>query len=416
MNRHAPHRFLVVGINHHKADVSQREAFALTDAQQKGLLREAKAAGLTGAMVVATCNRTELYGRVDCPQPVVDLFLRYTQGSGADFQQVGFVKHGMDALTHLFHVTTGLDSLVLGDLQISQQVKQAYKQAQAEGVADSYMHKAMQHVLRAHKRARRETNIGTGAASVAHAAVQCIRRSGHDLHKLRILLVGAGKIGKVTLKNLMGLGAEQVAIINRNRARAERLTHDVDVRVADFENLGQEIDQADVIIVATGAPNAVVMPEHVLQTRHHRLFIDLAVPRNIDPAVGELPFQKLINMDDLGTVVDETAHQREAARPEVLRIIDEERAIFQTWLSEQRLTPTIKALTAKLEELKTKELAAVSGKLTDDARQEVARVTHRLVGKLLAQHLQVLRSANGQTDQIVEALHRLYDLPTESPS
>lgn len=406
-------KWLVVGVNHQRAGIAQREVFALSAEQQAALLADTRALGLSGGLVLATCNRTELYARTDCPQPIVDLLVRHTGSDADSFHRLGFVLHAELALLHLLRVTTGLDSLVLGDVQIPQQVKQAYKLAQAHGLADSFVHKALQFVMKAHKRARHETAIGSGAASVAHAAVGYIRSTGARLPELRVLVIGAGKIGKVTLKNLVSLGAAEVCLINRAPERAERLAEGLAVRTAPWEALADEVALSDVVICATGAPEPVVLPAHVRGTRP-RLFIDLALPRNIDPAIASLPHQRVVNMDDLAQVVDEAADRRNAARPAVEAIIDQELDAFGQWLHQQRLTPTVKALVAHFEAIKAQELAHARADLSPEARAELERITHRLVNKLLAQPFQALRSANGQTEALIEAVGRLYNLTPET--
>lgn len=406
-------RWVVVGINHRRADVARREAFALSETAQRTLLEAVRAAGVPAALVVSTCNRTELYARMDCPAPAIQLLLSHTQGSGTDFQEVGFVLHGKAAIQHLFLVTTGLDSLVLGDLQISQQVKQSYKLSSELGLADGYLHKLMQHVLRAHKRARRETSIGSGAASVAHAAVQYVRQTQPDLGGLKLLLVGAGKIGKVTLKNLVGMGARQVCLVNRDRNRADRLAAGVEVRVADFGQLTEEIAWADVVIVATGAQQPVIRQEHV-QTGVRKMLIDLSVPRNVAPELEDVPDIQVVNMDQLATVIDDTRLSREAARADVEAIISSELADFALWLSHQRLTPTIKALTAKLESIKQLEIDQLRNRLAPEALAQVEWVTSRIVNKILAQQLGQLRAANGHQGDLLQAVRELYDLNTET--
>lgn len=406
-------RFVALGVNHWRADLATREAFTLTSEQQAQLLEEARLLGIRGLVVVSTCNRTEVFAHTDCQAPLTEAFLRVAGVAPIRFLEHGFVMHGQAALRHLFHVATGLNSLILGDLQIVQQVKQAYKQSEQAGMLDGYMHKLFQQVFKAHKRARHETEIGSGAASVAHAAVQMIREVYPRLEQVRILLVGAGKIGKVTCGNLLRHGAAAVTVMNRTAKRAERLSGRFSVRNALFDELEQEIAQHDVVVAATGAQKCIIGSRHIAEGDKQKLFIDLSVPRNIDPAVGQLPGIRLIDMDSLAETMDEAYAQRDKSRPAVAAIIEEELMGFGDWLALQKLAPTIKALTEKFEAIKQGELDFFRNKIGAEAFPKAEQLADRVLKKVMAHSIEHLRANAEQGERVASLVQAMFQLEVE---
>src|SRR5699024_8263436 len=195
--------FCVVGVNHWEAAIKVRERFSLSDQQRQELLRAAKREGIQSLLVISTCNRTEIVAQQASPQELIRLLIAYSDATLEEFHTYGFEKEGQKAVEHLFKVTVGLDSQILGDLQIIKQVKESYEWSAKNEAVDGELHRLMQHVFRAHKRARNETSLGKGAATTAYAAVKFATQTFDNLSDKNILLVGTGKIGKVTCKNLV---------------------------------------------------------------------------------------------------------------------------------------------------------------------------------------------------------------------
>lgn len=410
--------FLVVGISHWYAELDVRERFSLSNDAQEQLLREADALGLGGIIVLSTCNRTELFARGDRPEMLMGLLIKYSHGTRAEFEKYGFTKRGEDAVHHFFRVSVGLDAQILGDLQIIKQVKTAYDRAGDFNMLDGVMHRCIQSIFRAHKRSRTETSLGSGAATTAYAAVQAAKHEMDNLRDKRVLLIGTGKIGKVTCLNLINMGVKQVTLLNRSAQKAERLAERFQVDVAPLSDLHEKLPYADLVIVATGAQEPIITADQVSQIRadgkHQPLvMMDLSVPRNIDPAVGQMDGVRLINMDMLNDRLDATYREREANIPLVEDIITEEINDFKRWLSEQRVVPTIRALTAKLEDIRSAEMERYTKRFSSSEGQHAEQLTRRIVNKILAYSIDHLKEQHEHDDHIARVVQDMFKIEVE---
>lgn len=408
--------FCAVGVNHWEASIDVRERFSLSDAQRRELIAGARREGVDRLIVLSTCNRTELFAQDATPQEIIRLLVTYSNASLEEFHNYGFEKVGQQAVEHLFQVTVGLDSQILGDLQIVNQVKEAYENASNLDAVSGEMHRLMQHIFRAHKRSRNETSLGEGAATTAYAAVKFAVETFDKLKDKNILLVGTGKIGKVTCKNLINLGASKLTLINRTRDRAEFVADKFDLQVADMEALPQEIAAADLIIVATGAKKPVVTLDDMkpsLLNPTFKVMVDLSVPRNIDPEIGDLNFVDLANMDFLTDVTDEAYRKREENIPLVKKIIDDELTDYKNWLSKQKIVPTIKALTSKFDSIREDEFEFFKNKISDTDKEKVENLTRRIVNKIAAYSIEHLRDHH-ESDQVTKVVNDMFKLETKS--
>lgn len=409
--------FCAVGINHWKADVALRERFSLSEVQKKAFFEDARNRGLLNLLVISTCNRTELFAFDADPVLVVDLLVAHSAGTRDDFDRSGFVCRGEQAIRHLLRVAVGLDAQILGDLQIIKQVKQAYEYTCERGVVHAVMHRLMQFVLRAHKRSRTETGLASGAATTAYAAVQFARKELKSFRNKSILLVGTGKIGKITCKNLLSLGARNVTLLNRSRGRAELLGERFALPVADFNRLPEVLAEADLAIVATGADRPVIGREHLARlekTARRLVMLDLSVPRNVDPEIEDHPNVKLVNMDHLNDTTDEAYRRREKNVPLVEAIIDEEIANFQTWLSEQKVVPTIRALGEKLHGIRNLEMDKFRNRIPETAHAEVDHLTRRIVNKIMAHSIDHLKEHHDDPGEVTKLVRSMFKLESES--
>lgn len=407
--------FCTVGVNHWEASIDVRERFSLSDQQKEDLIRGAKREGIESLFVISTCNRTEIFGQNVSAQELIRLLVTYSNASLEEFHNYGFEKEGQRAAEHLFQVTVGLDSQILGDLQVVNQVKEAYDFASDLDAVDGELHRLMQHVFRAHKRSRNETSLGEGAATTAYAAVKFAVETFDNLKDKKILLVGTGKIGKVTCKNLINLGARKLTLINRTRDRAEFVADKFDLQVASMENLPQEIADADLIIVATGAKKPVVTLDDMkpsILNPEFKVMVDLSVPRNIDPEIGELDFVDLANMDFLTDVTDEAYRKREENIPLVKKIIDDELTDYKNWLSKQKIVPTIKALTNKFDSIREDEYEFFKNKISDTDKEKVENLTRRIVNKIAAYSIEHLRDHH-ESEQVTKVVSDMFKLETK---
>ncbi len=407
--------FIVVGISHWYAELSIRERFSLSEDAVKSLLKEAESLGLDSLIVLSTCNRTEIFTRGDRAEVLFGLMVKFSNGTRQEVEKFGFVKKGEDAVRHFFHVAVGLDAQILGDLQIIQQVKQAYEIASASHSIDATTHRLMQSVFRAHKRSRAETSLGSGAATTAYAAVQASAHILGTLHDKKVLLIGTGEVGKVTCMNLVAQGVKRITLINRSQERAELIAGKYDVHVAPWEELTECIRTHELVIVATGAPEPVVTKELVDMVQAEcKVFMDLAVPRNVDPAISENEHFLIVNMDMLNDRLDATFKERQANVPMVEAIIDQEMADFEKWLNEQRLVPTIRALTRRLDEIRTDELARYRHKFSADDALIADQLTRRIVNKILAYSIDHLKEDHERPEDITKMVHSLFKIEPDS--
>lgn len=406
----------MIGINHWDAPVEVREKFSLGTKGRDLLIDGARREGIRTLFVISTCNRTEIFAQGASTRELIRLLTTYSNGTLDEFHRYGFEREGERAVQHLFKVATGLDSQILGDLQIVKQVKEGYEHSASEDMISGEFHRLMQHVFRAHKRSRNETSLGQGAATVAYAAVQFALKTFDNLVHKNILLVGTGKIGKVTCKNLVNLGASKLTLINRTRDRAEFVAGKFNLEVADMEKLPEQIAEADLVIVATGASTPVIRPEHMqasMENPKFKVMLDLSVPRNIDPKVAALDFVDVANMDMLGDVTDEAYKKREKEIPGVKKIISEEFSDYKLWLNEQRVVPTIKALTQKFENIRDDELNFFRNKISSEDYDKVENLTRRIVNKIAAYSIEHLRDHH-HSDEVAEMVSKMFKLEAKN--
>ncbi|MEX0774002.1 MAG: glutamyl-tRNA reductase [Balneolales bacterium] len=403
--------FIAIGINHWKASIPVREKFSLTYEEKRPFLADAKERGLKDVIILSTCNRTEILARCENEDMLIELMVSHTDGTIEDFKESGFVIKGEDAVRQFFRVSVGLDAQILGDLQIIKQVKEAYELAVEMGMVDSLLNRLMQFVFRAHKRSRSETDLASGAATTAYAAVKFARQRLGSLSGKNIVLVGTGKIGKVTCKNLIALGAREVTLINRNRERAEDLGERFDLPSDGLENIAEHIADADLVIVATGAENPVITKKHVmgLGENKKKVLLDLSVPRNIDPDIADISGIELVNMDMLNDTTDEAFQKRKENVPLVEAIIEEELQDYKKWLAEQKIVPTIVALNDKMEEIRKSEMARYQKRFAGEDVAEVERLTRRIINKIVAHPIDHLKE-NHETSGLIDAVNSMFRL------
>lgn len=407
--------FTLIGINHWDAPVEIRERFSLDESRKRLFLDAARREGIHSIFVVSTCNRTEIIANGASAQELIRLLTNYSDGNLDEFHKYGFELEGYRAVEHIFKVATGLDSQILGDLQIVKQVKEGYELSCKEGVVSGEMHRLMQHVFRAHKRSRNETSLGHGAATVAYAAVKFAAQTFESLANKNILLVGTGKIGKVTCKNLINLGASKLTLINRTRDRAEFVADRFNLEVADMDRLPEQIADADLVIVATGASEPIIRPEHMrpsMENPKFKVMLDLSVPRNIDPNVARLDFVDVANMDMLGDVTDEAYKKREEEVPLVKKIIEQELSDYQLWINEQRVVPTIKALTRKFESIREDEFDFFKNKISAKDQEKIDNLTRRIVNKIAAYSIEHLRDHH-ESDDVAQMVSDMFKLESD---
>jgi glutamyl-tRNA reductase len=390
--------FFVAGINYKKSDAAVRGQFAISSGQYSTILEKAALQGLNELFIVSTCNRTEIYGFAHCSHQLVDLLCSETIGDAATFTKAAYIKNGDAAVQHLFAVGAGLDSQILGDYEIVGQLKTAVKFAKEHGFVGAFTERLINSVLQASKAIKNQTNLSGGTVSVSFAAVQYIRSVVTNPSSKNILLVGVGKIGRNTCKNLVDyLGTQNITLINRSPEKAIELADSLGLRFAPIQNLEKEIAKADVILVATNATTPTILKKH-LEGKGEKLIIDLSIPYNVDAAAQALPNVQLVNVDELSRLKDETLRLREAEVPKAKAIIGEVMLEFDEWVEMRQHVPLLRDLKVKLKELYAHPQNANVTACSKTRDTQIQRVLNETAGKIKEQNTrgcQYITALNG---------------------
>jgi glutamyl-tRNA reductase len=409
----SPKELVAVGTSHRRAGVELRERLSLTAPRAAGLARVLAQDG--EAVVLSTCNRTEVYLAHPAPDAVAARahleLARLTGVSQAELAPKLYTLQGEDAARHLFRVAAGLDSLVRGETQILGQVRAAFRDAQAAGQTGVILNSLFRRALRAGRRVRAETRIQELAPSVPGAAAELARRVVGELEGRRILLIGAGKMSQLAAASLVGHGADNVFV--------EKLAARFGGEAVGFDRIPEELERADLVVSSTRCPQAILFAEQVapaLERRKGRplVFIDIAVPRDLDPGIGGLEGARLYDIDDLGDEEGVRAVERE----EVVAaeaIAAEEAARFREWHLSLGVRTEIAALRDRAEEIRVHEVTRAASRLralSPREREAVDAVTAQIVNKLL--HAPTVRmkqaATQGEAQQYADALRYLFAL------
>ena len=403
--------FYAIGLSYKKADAKIRGKFSLDAQKKEALLKQAKSEGVSNLIVTSTCNRTELYGFAQHPFQLIKHLCENTSGSIEEFQEVAYVYKSNEAIAHMFKVGTGLDSQILGDFEIISQLKTSFIQSKKQGLVDAFMERLINEVIRASKKIKNETEISSGATSVSFASVQYILNNVSNVSDKNILLFGTGKIGRNTCDNLVKhIDNKHISLINRTKDKAEKIAGKFDLTVKDYSNLQTEIQDSDIVIVATGARQPTVDKEVLSSTTKELLILDLSIPKNVSDDVLDLPNVTLIHLDDLSKVTDSTLEKRKEHLPQAELIIDEVKADFLAWLETRKFAPTIKALKSKLQEIKSEEIDFQRRKNNqfDEVQAEV--LSDRIIQKITKHFANHLKADDTATNDSIEMIQKVFQL------
>jgi len=419
---------LMLGLSHVSTPVEVRERASMSGSALPGYLaRLLNMPQVLEAVILSTCNRTEIYAVVETlPGGRESLagFLHAETGLATEtLQEHAEFLADQEAIDHLFRVSAGLESLVLGEGQILSQVKEAYSKALETGAAGVLLDRLFRAAVTAGKRVRTETDIARGAVSVSSAAVELARHTFGDLTGASILLLGAGKMSELAAKLLSGYGIQEIRVANRTTETAEQLAKNVGGKAIAWIDLAPSLAQSDVIICCTGAPHYVLKAsdlEPLIAGRERPMvFIDISVPRNLDPDLRQLSCVQLYDIDDLQSVADRNRSERAGIVDEVLAILADETAQFEDWVKNFRLTPMITSLRERIGSLRELELQRFWGKHADDFSPEqramVEEMTQALINKILHQPTAELKRMSGPEQQRhASALKALFGLKVEN--
>jgi glutamyl-tRNA reductase len=424
------HVFLL-GVSHQTAPIEVREQLDFSS-RDVGAAVEALAAKYSAgeAVVLSTCNRSEIYVASDDPararQELVDFLGTYHRLPREAFESHVFVHADEEATRHLFRVAAGLDSLVVGEPQILGQVKDAFQVAATRQCVGPVLTRLFHSSFGVGKRVRSETGLGEGAISVGFAAVALARKIFGRLDGRGVLVVGAGEISTLTAQHLRAQGVGEIVITSRTAAHAEALAVDVDGRAIPWRDLHAALATADIVITATGSPRPILTRADIEavtgRRRGEQLFIiDIAVPRDVEASVGEMEQVFLYNVDDLQAIVQENLSRRSSEIVHAEAIVSEEVERFATWRRSRGAVPTVVALRQRFEQIRRAELQRLDHKLvglTPEARASVDEVTRLMFEKLLLAPTAQLKALPDEETQAAytEAVNRLFRLQDQDAS
>jgi len=407
-----------LGINHKTAPVALREKLAFAPEQVPEALQQLSATlRLADAVILSTCNRTELYfsGDAEQSEQVLQWLARFHQLNLAELQQHLYLYRDQDAVQHLMRVAAGLDSLVLGEPQILGQVKQAYNQSRQAGTINPQFERLFQKTFSVAKEVRTETDIGANAVSVAFAAVTLAKQIFGKLEKVRVLLIGAGETIELVAKHLAEQGAKHLSVANRTYERAESLARQFDAQVLTLSQVPARLADADIVISSTASTLPIVgkgMVEQALKLRKHKpmFLVDLAVPRDIEQQVSELEDAYLYTVDDLQTIVAQNLNNRQQAAEQAGVMINSGAADFQQWLQLQDKADWLRDYRQRCEQVKTELVARAHNQLAagQDPEKVMAELATKLSNRLMHSPTrairQLLQSDQPEASELVKVL------------
>jgi glutamyl-tRNA reductase len=399
--------FFIAGINYKKTEAAIRGQFAINNDQHKTILSLAPSFGIHSLFVLSTCNRTEIYGVAENASQLIDLLCTQTKGSQKIFTNLAYIKKEKDAIEHLFNVGAGLDSQILGDYEIVGQIKQAVKFSKQHNCINAFMERLVNSTLQSSKVIKNQTALSGGTVSVSFAAVQYIKENVQDVSDKKILLIGAGKIGRNTCKNMIDyLGTKNIVLINRSDDKAFFVAEEMGLMSSSYENIDEEIKHANIIIVATNAEQPIITKENLIGSEK-KLLIDLSIPNNIEVATKDLPQITLVNVDDLSKINDTTLQKRKAEVPKAKEIIAANIAEFMEWHEMRKHVPVLKAVKTKLNEIHSSALFAdtIITSPISNTEEKIQRVINGMASKMRHHNRQGCHYIEAINDFITEGIN-----------
>jgi glutamyl-tRNA reductase len=417
--------FHLIGVNHKSAPVEIRERLAISDSRlPDALKRFTHHPGVDEGLILSTCNRVELLAQTRNGGADLRAFLReYFQLDDSALDPHLYEYREQDAVRHLFRVASSLDSMVLGEAQILGQVKEAYATARAVGAVQSHLNQLLTRAFAVAKRVRSETEVGSSAVSVASVAVELAKKIFGSLSGKHVYLVGAGKMSELAARHLLAHGAESIFVSNRTYDRAIRLAHQFNGQAIEFSRLHDTCDRGDIVITSTGSPHAIFRREHgemFLSRRKNRpmFFIDIAVPRDVDPEMNKLDGIFVYDIDDLQQAVASHVADRQKEADLADNIINVEVERFHARLQALEVVPTIVSLQDHLETIRQAEIDRVRGRLgplSPDQELAVDALTRGIVNKIMHTPISTLKTAARESEAttIIEVVRRLFNLESK---
>ncbi len=423
---------VLLGLNHKTAPVEIRERFSIPEEAIGPRLSQLLATGeIAEAMILSTCNRVEVLAATKRLHNCMKTIKEALQADGAragdwSYDAYTYALVGENAVEHLFRVASGLDSMVIGEPQILGQIKDAYRIAVANKACGPVLNRLLHTAFRVAKRIRTETEIGRRAVSVSYAAVELARSIFGSLENRTLLLIGAGEMVELACRHFSNHGMKRILVTNRTPSRARELAAQFRAEPVPFDSFRKRLVDADIVLSCTGASSYLVDKEDVrqaLRLRKNRamFFIDIAVPRDVDPAVNELPNAYVYDIDDLQSVVDRNLGHRKEEMARAEEIIRGELAQVRRWTRSQQIMPIVRALMQKAEEIRSRELERTLSRLRDvqeDDRRLLELMTKAIVNKMLHDPLIKLKRETGSENEriFLDVVRELFGIGQESDS
>ena len=417
---------VVIGLNHKTADVDLREKLAFNGPKLEEGIRQIRALPeIKETIIVSTCNRVEIYLTVKdvakAFEAVKDFFVRFFDIRKESLDNALYLYDDMQAVRHIFRVSSSLDSMVVGEPQILGQLKDAFEFALERKTTGVLLNRLMKKSISVAKRVRTETKIAESAVSISFAAVELARKIFDDLPEKSFMLLGAGEMAELAAKHMMNNGVKNIVIANRTYETGCNLAREFSGRAIKFDEYLDELAHMDILICSTGAPKYVLMKDQmqkVMKERKNRpvFLIDISVPRNIDPEINNLENVYLYDVDDLKGIVDTNILERQKEAKKAEEIIEEEIETFKKWLSSLDAVPVVIALREKAEAIKKEEVEKLLNRLPEIGEKEkkaIEGMASSIINKLIHAPTVALREDSEDRDIIVATIKRLYGLNGE---
>ncbi len=398
--------FITIGINHRTASVEVREKIWFSNTETRSVIPLLKEKFFNECVLISTCNRTEVCGfpknELDDSSLIIEEIIKFKNAGEIVNQQHFYVLHSSIAVSHLFKLSSGIDSMILGDVQIINQMKESYLIASESRTVGKLTARLFDNAFHIGKRARSETEIGEGAVSISYAAVELASKIFADLNKHTALVVGAGETAQLTAKHLQSKNIGKIVFSNRTREKAEFLAQELSGTVIEFENLSTQIQNVDIIISSINIPGFLLTAKEIQKSMRERgnnplFIIDIGVPRNIDPKSGNIDNVFLYDIDALNHMVDKNLEKRRAEVPKVQKIVFQELEQFYTWYKSLQVNPTIQELREQFEKIREDEVKKNINRFSSENRELIDVLTKRIVNKIL--HTPIVNLKNGTTEE-----------------
>jgi len=422
----AGEKIILLGVNHKSTPVEVREKMALTSGYEEPLQKLGEIDGCREYYLLSTCNRVELLLVAEPTARLEEDIIRFLFGDRIPKEKCSeylYLYYDEEAVHHLFKVAASLDSMIVGEAQILGQLKEAYRFAAEKKCTGSLLNKLLHKSFTVAKRVRCETGIGSSAVSISYAAVQLAKKIFGSISDKKVLLVGAGEMAELAAEHLVGQGVEEVVVANRTLSRAVDLAKRFNGAAVSLEEFHQQLERVDIIISSTGAKNIILSKDDVkpiMRARRNKplFFIDIAVPRDLDPELSELENVYLYDIDDLKHIVDMNKSERDKEAVKAGRIVDEESLKFTRWREGMSVTPTIMSLRKKSDSIRRQEIEKTLKRLTNLSSQEqkmIEKMSQAICSKLLHDPLLFLKkdTCTHQKEDKVEMLRAVFGLDSE---